>query len=53
MKEVLDILRCLKVDKSPSPDQIYPGMLWESREENDEIDGGKVVDIVYMDQQDL
>eukprot|EP00061_Rhincodon_typus_P011770 g37039.t1 len=31
--EVLDILKCIKKDKSLGPDQVYPRILWEAREE--------------------
>eukprot|EP00061_Rhincodon_typus_P006953 g28114.t1 len=33
VEEVLNILECMKVDKSPGPDQIYPRILQETREE--------------------
>ena len=32
-KEVLVVLKRLKVDKSPGPDEVYPKSLWEAREE--------------------
>ena len=32
-KEVLDVLKRTKVDKSPGPDEVYPRTLWEAREE--------------------
>ena len=32
-KEVLEVLKRIKVDKSPGPDEVYPRMLWEAREE--------------------
>eukprot|EP00061_Rhincodon_typus_P015194 g42732.t1 len=32
-EEVLDILKCMKVGKSPGPDQMYPRTLREAREE--------------------
>ena len=32
-KEVLEVLRRIKVDKSPGPDDVYPRTLWEAREE--------------------
>ena len=32
-EEVLEVLKCIKVDKSPGPDEVYPRMLWEAREE--------------------
>eukprot|EP00061_Rhincodon_typus_P004849 g23569.t1 len=31
-EEVLDVLKHIKVDKSPGPDQVYPRTLWEARE---------------------
>eukprot|EP00061_Rhincodon_typus_P004021 g21573.t1 len=31
-EEVLNILKLIKVDKSPGPDQVYPRTLWEARE---------------------
>ena len=32
-KEVLEVLKCIKVDKSPGPDELYPRTLWKAREE--------------------
>ena len=32
-KEVLEVLKRIKVDKSPGPDEVYPRTLWEAREE--------------------
>ncbi|XP_072434162.1 sodium leak channel NALCN isoform X3 [Chiloscyllium punctatum] len=31
-EEVPDVLKSIKVDKSPGPDQVYPRTLWEARE---------------------
>eukprot|EP00061_Rhincodon_typus_P007397 g29059.t1 len=30
---MLDVLKCIKVDKFPGPDQMYPRTLWEAGEE--------------------
>ena len=30
---MLAILESVKIDKSPGPDEIYPRILWEAREE--------------------
>jgi len=32
-KEVLEVLKRIKIDKSPGPDEVYPRTLWEAREE--------------------
>eukprot|EP00061_Rhincodon_typus_P008815 g31760.t1 len=32
-KEELDVLKCIKVDKSLGSDQVYPRTLWEVRED--------------------
>jgi len=30
--KVLEVLKCIKVDKSQGPDQMHPRILWEARE---------------------
>lgn len=30
-EEVLAVLKCMKVDKSPGPDQMYSWTLWEAK----------------------
>eukprot|EP00061_Rhincodon_typus_P005227 g24482.t1 len=37
IEEVLEVLECMKVDKFPGPDQIYPRTLQEQREEIAEL----------------
>ena len=32
-KVVLEVLKRIKVDKTPGPDEVYPRTLWEAREE--------------------
>ena len=32
-EDVLELLKSIKLDKSPGPDCMYPRLLWEAREE--------------------
>ena len=33
VEELMDVLKCIKVDKSPGPDQVYPRTLREAGED--------------------